>query len=99
MSTSVTCDAEHAVTSCIACLQTLISSALTGIIVGLAFALPILIIATHNFIVGLMATINIVCITVTVIGFIPLMGWKLGVSNSVVVTVFSSHSCMQKVSW
>ena len=62
--------------------QTLVSSALTGIAVGLAFALPILIIATHNFIVGLMATINIVCITVTVIGFIPLMGWKLGVSGS-----------------
>ena len=74
-------------TSCVTCLQTLISSALTGIIVGLAFALPILIIATHNFIVGLMATINLVCITVTVIGFIPLMGWKLGVSDSVVRTL------------
>ena len=58
------------------------SSAVTGIIIGLGFCLPILIIATHNFIIGIMATVNIMLITVTVIGFIPLMGWKLGVSGS-----------------
>ena len=58
------------------------SSAVTGIIIGLGFCLPILIIATHNYIIGIMATVNIMLITVTVIGFIPLMGWKLGVSES-----------------
>ena len=63
-------------------LQALVQSAITGILVGLAFCLPILVIATHNLIVGVMATTNIVLITITVIGFIPLRGWKLGVSGS-----------------
>ena len=62
-------------------LQEIVFSAFTGIIVGLACALPILIIATHNFFVGFLATLNIALVTATVLGFIPLMGWKIGVSH------------------
>ena len=60
-------------------MQELISSALTGIFVGLGCAVPILIVATLNVFVGLMAAVNITLITATVLGFIPMMGWKLGV--------------------
>ena len=56
------------------------SSATVGVVIGLCLALPILIIATGNLIVGLMATLTIVVITVSVIGVIPMAGWKLGVS-------------------
>ena len=59
----------------------MVRSAMTGIIVGLSCALPILIVATMNVWVGLLATLNIACVTVTVLGFIPIMGWKLGVST------------------
>ena len=66
---------------CFTCFfQELVISAVTGIIVGLSCALPILIVATMNVFVGIMATVNIALITVTVLGFIPMMGWKLGVS-------------------
>ena len=60
-------------------LQKLVSTALIGIVVGVCFALPILIIATQNIITGLLATGVIVCITTSVIGLLPLAGWKLGV--------------------
>ena len=49
--------------------------------IGVTVALPILIFATQNWIVGLMATGTIVVITVSVIGLIPMAGWKLGVSG------------------
>ena len=61
-------------------LQELVNSAFTGIMVGLLCALPVLIIATRNVIVGVLATLNIALITASVLGFIPLMGWKIGVS-------------------
>lgn len=60
--------------------QKLVSSAVIGIGVGIVFALPLLVIATQNVIIGLLATGVIVVITVSVIGLIPLAGWKLGVS-------------------
>ena len=52
-----------------------------GIVLGICLAFPVLIIATNNLIVGFIATIVICLITVCVIGVIPLVGWKLGVSN------------------
>ncbi len=60
--------------------QTLVRSAVQGIVIGIVVASPILILATHNFLVGLWASAIIMFITTCVIGFIPMMGWKLGVS-------------------
>ena len=61
--------------------QTLVSSAVMGIVVGMCCAFPILTIATHNIIIGLLATLSIGGIIICVIGVIPLAGWKLGVST------------------
>ncbi len=61
-------------------LQKLVNTAVTGIAVGICVALPILIFATQNVLVGLAATITIALVTVSVVGVIPLAGWKLGVS-------------------
>ena len=60
--------------------QQLATSAYQGIIIGLAVALPILIVATMNFIVGLLATLTISLVAFSVVAFIPILGWKLGVS-------------------
>ena len=61
--------------------QNLVRSALIGIIIGVFTALPILIIATHNVLTGTFATITIILIVTMVMGFIPMVGWKLGVSD------------------
>lgn len=53
-----------------------------GIAIGICIAWPILTFATHNFIVGALATLVISIITVSVIGVIPLAGWKLGVCTA-----------------
>ena len=50
-------------------------------LIGVGVALPILIIATGNVIVGVLATLTIVLVTVSVVGVIPMAGWKLGVST------------------
>jgi len=68
----------------------LVRSAVVGIIVGIVIALPILIFATHNILIGLYATITIMIIVLSVIGFIPLVGWKLGVSK---LSDISNHQC------
>ena len=56
------------------------NNAIFGITLGILCALPILILATQNIIVGVFATLSMCCCTVCVIGIIPLAGWKLGVS-------------------
>lgn len=47
----------------------------------------ILVFATKNIIIGFIATLIICCITVTVVGLIPLSGWKLGVLESLNLTL------------
>ncbi|XP_052273404.1 uncharacterized protein LOC127873573 [Dreissena polymorpha] len=59
--------------------KSLKDSAIFGIVLGIILALPILTIATENFIVGFVATFCMCCSTVCVVGIIPLIGWKLGV--------------------
>ena len=61
-------------------LQVLSDSAVMGIIIGLSLALPVLVLTTMNIIIGFIAWMVIVMVTVCVLGFIPLLGWKLGVS-------------------
>ncbi|CAD5113766.1 DgyrCDS2935 [Dimorphilus gyrociliatus] len=60
----------------------LVGSAVTGIAIGIGLSCPILIVATHNVIVGLLATFTIGCVTVCVIGVLPIAGWKLGLLES-----------------
>ena len=74
---------------CFNSLQSLSSSAVQGVIIGLCLAFPILVIATSNIIVGLMATVTICLITVSVIGVIPLAGWKLGVGDTILLHLYN----------
>ncbi|XP_064604053.1 protein dispatched homolog 3-like [Liolophura sinensis] len=62
--------------------QTLARNAVQGIIIGICLAFPILVLATQNLVLGFLATLTICCITVTVVGLIPMVGWKLGVLES-----------------
>ncbi len=56
-------------------------NAVIGLAIGLSVAFPILVIATNNLVTGLLATLTLVCITVTVAGTIHAAGWNLGVSR------------------
>ena len=68
--------------------EVLVQNAIIGVVVGVCVAFPILIIATHNIITGTLATLIIMIITTSVLGLIPLAGWKLGVSKYILQTDF-----------
>ncbi len=55
--------------------------------VGLVLALIVLVIATTNVIVGVLATLTIAMITCSVLATITLLGWKLGVLESLNMTL------------
>ncbi|XP_070181261.1 protein dispatched homolog 1-like [Littorina saxatilis] len=59
--------------------KSLVDNAVMGIILGVTLALPILVVSTCNVINGVLATLTICCVTVCVIGVVPMAGWKLGV--------------------
>ena len=58
-----------------------------GIAIGLVLALIVLTIATTNIIVGFMATMIIAMVTTGVLGIIPILGWKLGLFESLNLTL------------
>ncbi|XP_013396220.1 protein dispatched homolog 1 [Lingula anatina] len=58
------------------------NQALLGIVIGVAIAYPILIVATMNIITGTLAVLTICFITASVVGTVPVVGWKLGVLES-----------------
>ena len=68
-------------------LQVLVRSAVNGIVAGLCLTLPLLIIMTTNWIVALLCCMTISFITVGVVGIIPLAGWKLGILESLNLTL------------
>ncbi|XP_063427252.1 protein dispatched homolog 1-like [Mytilus trossulus] len=63
--------------------ETLVKSAVRGVVIGISLAFPILTITTLNVVIGFLATICITMITMVVVGLIPLIGWKLGVLESI----------------
>lgn len=54
---------------------------------SLLFAFPVLAISTDDLLLGSLATVTICCATVSVIGMIPLVGWRLGVLESLNLTL------------
>lgn len=62
-------------------MQTLVENAILGIALGLGIAVPVLILATQNLIIGLLAVTTLLAVTVCVLGVIPLAGWKVDVSD------------------
>lgn len=65
----------------------LTSSALWGVVISLLLALPVLVISTDDFFIGTLATLIISAACLSVIGIIPLAGWKLGVLESLNLTL------------
>jgi len=63
--------------------QQITDEAFQGMGLSLSFAFVVLVLSTMNWIIALMATFTIFCIVVCVIGFVVMMGFKLGVVEAV----------------
>jgi predicted RND superfamily exporter protein len=64
-----------------------VDNAITGIIIGLTCSLILLTIATTNVIIGVMASMTIAMVTCGVLGMISLVGWSLGLLESLNLTL------------
>ncbi len=62
----------------------LIAESVTGIGLSLLLALIVITLATGNWIISIMSTFVIFVIVVMVIGFTVMMGWKLGMIESII---------------
>ncbi|CDW73800.1 resistance-nodulation-cell division superfamily [Stylonychia lemnae] len=67
-------------------------NAFQGLLISLAFAFVVIIVATQNIIVTLLAVITISCVLSSVIGMIQLIGWKIGISESLAMDFFVGFS-------
>ncbi|KNC49510.1 CK1/CK1/CK1-D protein kinase [Thecamonas trahens ATCC 50062] len=65
----------------------LVAEAFTGIALSLTFALIVLVVATKNLYVGLLATFVVFCIVITTLAFMVLLGWKLGVLEAILLVL------------
>lgn len=63
------------------------NNAVTGIIIGLVCSLVVLTIATTNVIIGAMATLTIAMVTCGVLAMISVVGWSLGLLESLNLTL------------
>ena len=66
--------------------------AMTGLGVGLAVALLVMLVATRNAIISLTAIVTIACALSCVIGTIQLKGWQFGMSEALSVMVLAGFS-------
>ena len=63
------------------------SSAFVGTVISLIVALAVLVVATANIILALLAVGCIACIVVCCIGFLVLCGWSFGFIEAVCITI------------
>ncbi|KAJ5072975.1 sterol-sensing domain [Anaeramoeba ignava] len=66
-----------------------IRSAITGSVSSIAVAFVVITLSTMNWRIGLLSTFTITCIVISVLGCMQLMGWALGVIESICATILA----------
>lgn len=72
--------------------KTFVSNAIQGLVLSIVFASAVLLIATHNIFVTLYSVFIIACVISSVMGVIQLIGWKLGIAESLATDFFVGFS-------
>lgn len=72
--------------------QAFVSNAVQGLILSTVFASVVLLLATHNIFVTFYSVMMITCVICSVMGMIQLIGWKLGVAESLATDFFVGFS-------
>ena len=77
--------------------QTFITGALTGAGTSVGLSFVILFLSTLNLLIALFATITILCEVACILGFMFILGWELGIVESIAATILvglSVGSCV-----
>lgn len=72
--------------------RTLVDSMFTGVGVMLVVALVVLVVATMNLVVAILATLSIGGVAAMLLGVIRLLGWPLGITESVGIVIAVGYS-------
>jgi hypothetical protein len=68
------------------------TSAVQGALVGVAIAFVVLLLATGLPLVAFMATCSILCTLVSVVGATTMMGWSLGTTEAILISILAGFS-------
>ena len=68
------------------------TSAAQGVAIALPAVFVVLVLSTGNWIISALSTITVMCILVTEVMLMVLMGWKLGVTESISIVVMVGFS-------
>jgi len=68
------------------------NGAITGIVISVTLAFVILLIATRNYIISFFAILAVGCICSNVVGLMVLLGWQMGVSESIAMVIIIGFS-------
>lgn len=72
--------------------QIYVANVWQGLVVSLVFASCVLLFATHNIFLTLYSIFTIACILSSIIGTIQLIGWKIGIAESIATDFFVGFS-------
>ena len=72
--------------------KTMVKGAIQGVAISLLFAFAVLLVSTMNILIALYSTLCIVIIVVSIMGIMQILGWQLGVTESVALVVLIGFS-------
>eukprot|EP00594_Rhizosolenia_setigera_P013026 CAMPEP_0178956888 /NCGR_PEP_ID=MMETSP0789-20121207/10553_1 /TAXON_ID=3005 /ORGANISM="Rhizosolenia setigera, Strain CCMP 1694" /LENGTH=1093 /DNA_ID=CAMNT_0020638965 /DNA_START=152 /DNA_END=3433 /DNA_ORIENTATION=- len=68
------------------------TSAISGSMIGIVIAFFVILISTRTFHIALFATSTILCVLVSVIGSLSMIGWALGTTESILISILAGFS-------
>lgn len=68
------------------------TSAVSGSLIGVVIAFIVILISTRKFHIAFFATTTILCVLVSVIGFLSMMGWVSGIALTIMPNVIIHKS-------
>jgi hypothetical protein len=69
-----------------------VQSALQSSLLGVAIAFVVLLFSTHVFHLAFFASLSIICVLVSVIGVMVMLGWNLGSIESILIAIIAGFS-------
>jgi len=68
------------------------TSSMTGALLGIAIAFGVLILCTWSLVITVFSTISILCTFMSVIGLTTMMGWTLGTTEAILITILAGFA-------
>jgi protein dispatched 1 len=68
------------------------TSSIRGALIGVGIALAVLLMCTRDLFISFLATLSILCTLLSVIGFVTMVGWELGSTEGILITILAGFA-------